>query len=90
MDAGERKCHTLRAQLLLDLNQHVGAISVRQVHGLSVHDNARRRFLLEDEFVQSLTEPIGVGEEQRSIDSRDHDPWDRLQSAVPRDVVVAA
>ena len=74
MDAGECKCHPSRAQLLLDLDQHVGAVGVRQVDGFGIDHDARRRFLLQDELVQSLTEPIGVGKEERAVDSRDHDP----------------
>ena len=65
MDAGERECHPLRAQLLLDLDQHVRAVGVRQVHGLGIDDDPPRRLLLQDELVQSLTEPIGVGKEER-------------------------
>ena len=47
---------------------------VSQVDGFGIDHDARRRFLLQDELVQSLTEPIGVGEEERAVDSRDHDP----------------
>ena len=59
--------HPSRAQLLLDLDQHVGAVGVRQVDGFGIDHNARRRFLLQDELVQSLTEPIGVGKEERAV-----------------------
>ena len=90
MDSGERKCQPLRAQLLSDLDQHVGAVGVSQVDGLGIDDDASRRFLLSDELMQAFAEPVGVREEQRPVDARDDDARDRLQAFVARDVVVGA
>ena len=79
-----------RTQLLLDLDQDVGAVGVRQVHGLGGDDDAPRRLLLPDELVEALAEPVGVREEERPVDARDDDARDRLEALVARDVVVRA
>jgi hypothetical protein len=53
---GER-C-ALRLQLVLDLDQDVGAIRVRQVDGLGIDDDANWRLLFPHELVQTFAEPV--------------------------------
>ena len=45
MDTRERECCALRLQFLLNLDQDVGSVGVRQVDSLGIEDDARRRFL---------------------------------------------
>ena len=76
VDTRERECRALRLQLLLNLDQDVGSVGVRQVDGLGIEDDARRRFLLPNELVHARAEPVGVREEERPVDSGDDDPRD--------------
>ena len=64
------------------LYEDIRAVRVCQVDGFCVDDRADRRLLLVHQLLHARPEPIGVGKEERTVDTHDDDARNRHQALV--------